>query len=269
MVDFIGIGAQKAGTTWLWEMLKQHPAVYFGPLKEVHYFDVVHARANRARRQLVLEHAVDQLVAGQQSAGVGAEQVNRTMRLKDPSFAFTDPWYEAMFADGPTGAKSGDITPLYCTLNEEGIGHMQRVAPDVRLIYMIRDPIQRAISSIRQLANEEKSVETILRSWRFLARGDYRSNIPRWDRNFPAEQLLYIPFGDVKNDPQSVLRAVERHIGVAAFDGYSGMSVPQRSTAGKDVDLPADVEQRVAEIFAGQRDFLVERFGPDFVSRIA
>jgi hypothetical protein len=47
------------------------------------------------------------------------------------------------------------------------------------------------------------------------------------------------------------------------------MSVPQRSTAGKDVDLPADVEQRVAEIFAGQRDFLVERFGPDFVSRIA
>ena len=39
-----------------------------------------------------------------------------------------------MFADGPTGAKSGDITPLYCTLNEEGIGHMQRVAPDVRLM---------------------------------------------------------------------------------------------------------------------------------------
>jgi hypothetical protein len=269
MVDFIGIGAQKAGTTWLWEMLRQHPNVYFGPLKEVHYFDVIYLRANRARRQQVLEHAVDHMVAEQRSAAVSQEQIDRTIHLKDPSFTFTDAWYEAMFADAPAGTKSGDITPLYCTLNDEGIAHVRKVSPRARLVYMIRDPVQRAISSVRQLANEQKSVETILHSWRFLARGDYRSNIPRWDRHFPAEQLLYVPFGDVKNDPQGVLRTVERHLGLPAFEAYRDIAVPQRSTAGKDVKLPKDIEQRVTEIFTGQTDYLRERFGPDFVSRIA
>ena len=36
--DFIGIGAQKAGTTWLHRNLQAHPQIYM-PRKEVHYFD--------------------------------------------------------------------------------------------------------------------------------------------------------------------------------------------------------------------------------------
>ncbi|MGD1948605.1 MAG: hypothetical protein ACFB14_03045 [Leptolyngbyaceae cyanobacterium] len=38
-IDFLGIGAQKAGTTWLWSILKTHPDVWIPPKKELHYFD--------------------------------------------------------------------------------------------------------------------------------------------------------------------------------------------------------------------------------------
>lgn len=37
--DFIGIGAQRAGTSWLYNCLKEHSEVYM-PQKEVHYFDL-------------------------------------------------------------------------------------------------------------------------------------------------------------------------------------------------------------------------------------
>ena len=38
--DFLGIGAQKAGTKWLYDQLIPHPQVYLTPIKEIHYWDV-------------------------------------------------------------------------------------------------------------------------------------------------------------------------------------------------------------------------------------
>lgn len=37
--DFIGIGAPKAGTTWLYYQLKDHPDLWLPPVKELHYFN--------------------------------------------------------------------------------------------------------------------------------------------------------------------------------------------------------------------------------------
>lgn len=39
MLDFLGIGAQKAGTTWLQVMLSQHPEIHFPLGKEVHFWN--------------------------------------------------------------------------------------------------------------------------------------------------------------------------------------------------------------------------------------
>ncbi len=38
-VDFLGIGAQRAGTTWLYRCLQRHPQLYLPGTKELHYFD--------------------------------------------------------------------------------------------------------------------------------------------------------------------------------------------------------------------------------------
>ena len=37
--EFLGIGAQKSGTTWLYENLKKHPQLYLPKTKEIHFFD--------------------------------------------------------------------------------------------------------------------------------------------------------------------------------------------------------------------------------------
>ena len=62
--DFLGIGAQKSGTTWLHHNLSQHPGVWMPPVKELHYFDHPHRtpsvallplagwQARRARKEI-------------------------------------------------------------------------------------------------------------------------------------------------------------------------------------------------------------------------
>ena len=49
--DFLGIGAQKAGTTWLGRNLQAHPEVWMPRVKEVHYFDEkIHESRNTTLR---------------------------------------------------------------------------------------------------------------------------------------------------------------------------------------------------------------------------
>ncbi len=37
--DFIGLGAQRAGTTWIHACLYEHPQIYMPLTKEIHFFD--------------------------------------------------------------------------------------------------------------------------------------------------------------------------------------------------------------------------------------
>src|SRR2546423_15689927 len=57
--DFICIGAQKAGTGWLYEQLRNHPDFWMPPMKELHYFDRF-ADPNRSEPERTLPFVRDQ-----------------------------------------------------------------------------------------------------------------------------------------------------------------------------------------------------------------
>jgi hypothetical protein len=119
---FLGIGAQKAATTWLHRCLRAHPDLWLPPIKELHYFT---HRAHDLRRG----------VAGRL---IGQDWVNRRLRriLKprllsdlrrlDPAGlrwdlrfflgARSDTWYESLFGEG-AGRVTGEITPEYSSLS--------------------------------------------------------------------------------------------------------------------------------------------------------
>ena len=55
--DFLCIGAQKAGTSWLNNVLLEHPQVFMPPVNELHFFDRVgDAEAPLRKRQINLAH---------------------------------------------------------------------------------------------------------------------------------------------------------------------------------------------------------------------
>ena len=75
--DFLIIGAQRAGTTWLHRVLRQHPSLWLAPVKELHYFDkpdtpapasIAKERRRLGLRRLVVAQSLGGCVSGSASA---------------------------------------------------------------------------------------------------------------------------------------------------------------------------------------------------------
>lgn len=145
--DFIVIGAQRSGTSSLFAYLAQHPQLIPSYRKEVHFFDGG------------LDHRVDTYQKG-------------------PA------WYRAHFARQRAGAtrKAFEASPFYMPhpLVPQRIA---RLMPDVKLIAILRNPTERAISHYffsRELGHEPLSITDALREEEqriepVLRNQDYRS----------------------------------------------------------------------------------------------
>lgn len=180
MLHFLGIGAQKAGTTWLYHMLARHPELSFPAGKEIHFWNRHYHRG-------------------------------------------TD-WYRGLFSKHANQFE-GEITPAYANLALKCIRECRGHFPDIRLIYLIRNPIERAWSSaLMALHRSEMTLGETSDQW-FIdhfnsagskARGDYAGCIAAWTAVYPADQLLIRPYELLSQDPRKLLADICEHIGVAA-----------------------------------------------------
>lgn len=189
MVDFIGIGAQKGGTTWLYHQLGRHPQIAFPGGKEVHFWD-----------------RVDPALA------------SRWLAALEPATRATP--------DGRP-VRCGEITPAYSTLAPATIATLRQTCPDVRLFISLRNPLARAWSAALmgltrcQMEEHEASDQWFIDHFRSQAsrqRGAYAAVLARWWDAFPREQLLVTLFDDIVAAPRSLLDALARHLRVDASD---------------------------------------------------
>ena len=269
MVDFVGIGAPRAGTTWLYGNLRWHPQIWFPFIKELHYFDSVHLTPGRTRAGRLRIKVKKKLGANRKSKSANRLD-NRAYfkRIRSPDYMYTDEWYYDIFSPAPPDSKSGEITPAYCAIGEQGIAHMKRMLPNVQLIYNVRDPLSQFISGFglwaRKPRRAKRTPAEVLDDL-FFAKGDYRRNIPLWDAAYGA-QIYYLPFGQIKTDPTSVLRRIEARLGLEPFDGYP--TVSEHVTGSSKVEIEPAIMARLEEAAEPQRRYLIERFGEEFVAAI-
>lgn len=212
MLKFLGIGAQKAGTTWLYAQLAKHPQVGFPKGKELHFWN--------------------------QPAG------------RDVAA------YLAGFGD-PLRCE-GEITPAYALLPEEVIRQIRQVAPDLRLFFVMRNPVDRAWSSaLMALQRAELSAGEVSEQWFMehfrsagsLGRGDYAECIRRWRRVFPPEQLLLLRYDDIVSRPEQLLHRCCQHLGVAAPGADMLAACRQAVFAGPQVPIPPQLRAKLVELY--------------------
>lgn len=176
--DFVGIGAQKAATTWLFKRLCMHPEIYFPSGKEIHFWD------QRDKKDRPLK-AYEAIFSGYQITHIGG--------------------------------KTGEITPAYMTVSDARLREFSEMAPDVRLLVILRNPIDRAISAAAQVARTHGIVpgrRHPLFSAATTEAGLYGRHLARWLQYFPPERLHVITHEDIRKNAVEVLRGVSRHIGV-------------------------------------------------------
>ena len=153
--QFLCIGAQKAGTTWLDKQLRDHKDIWLPPMKEVHFFDYVdrpefrkwitwHLRITLRRELLKEVSTVDKL-----QKAIDWQKLEYFSSVMTHPKRFEDEWYKYIFSGAPLGSVTGEITPEYSTISDKGIDHILKLCPDIKVIYIIRDPVKRAASQLK------------------------------------------------------------------------------------------------------------------------
>lgn len=260
--DFIGIGAQKAGTTWLDRNLRTHPEIWTPSVKELHYFN---RTFNRRRKQLAFRWNAqkqhfrweDLLWDARFFLGPGGLL---------PPVSYRN--YKALFKPGK-GQIAGEITPDYAILEDEVVARIHEHMPDAKIIFMMRSPIERAWSQTTMYFGREQQrrLDTIDEDelHRYFKRGgvrrrtNYVHTLTNWGRYYPKSQIFVGFLEDIHFNPGRLLEEVYRFLGVdPAFNSeIMNRKVHSRST-GK---IPTKRARDLAELYYNQIQRLEKRFG--------
>ena len=190
--DFLLIGAQKSGTSWLWEMLGQHPETDLPPTKEIHYFGSSEHYAKGPEWYYAHFEGLDQRrLCGEASTSYLFDRV---------PFWFNE-------------SRQIEYDPTLSAL--PALVHTE--IPDAKVIAVLRDPVHRALSAYRHwmkkgnlspLAGLRRTAVEHPRL-RILEYGQYCRHLRAWRDVFPSNQMLVLIFEeDVVNRPRDGLRKV-------------------------------------------------------------
>jgi hypothetical protein len=249
---YLVIGAQRCGTTSLYEYVCAHPSGCRARGHEVHYFTL-----NSTRGLGWYRGHFPTLV-----------EFNRTTRRE--------------------GAVAvGEASPYY--LFHPLVPERVRSAlPDVRLIVLLRDPVARAYSHYQRevavgaeslsfeealdaepgrLAGEEERLKRDAgynsfahRNFSYVARGLYAEQLRRWFALFPRDQVLMLRSENLAGNPVPVMREVFAFLGLRP---HPVVPLPRFSSSGSYSPMAPDTRDRLAERFGEPNRELAELLGWD------
>ncbi|BAM02224.1 sulfotransferase domain-containing protein [Phycisphaera mikurensis] len=199
--DFLLIGAQKAGTTSLFFDLRAQPSLFVPDGKEL---------------RVLLEDEDDRVRA----------------------------LYERHFAQAPAGQLRGDCSTDYAKRTEHpGVPERARrlLGADTRLIYMLRDPVQRLLSHHHHECNrgEPLPLADALDAWpRLVDNSRYAFQAEAWLEHFSADRLLVVFFEDFVRDRAAVVERCCTFLGSGFSPEAVGDAVHNRSSGKARADAP-------------------------------
>jgi hypothetical protein len=260
--DFIIIGAAKSGTTSLYGSLTDHPFVlpcttsdpHFQNTKEIHFF----------------------------SSG----------------FQRGEDWYRSHFpleserrefeTEHGRPCLTGEASPSYIS-SYWAAGRIRNVLPDVRLLAVLRNPVDRAYSQfqmsrrqglepldsfeeataaeadrlrpeVARLSTDPHYTSPDFGCWSYLARSRYAEQLERWLELFPREQFLFLKAEDLFADPETALSTTYDYLGLPphAPEGVSRLNSAQYE------GIEPDVRAQFTEYFRPHNERLYELIGIDF-----
>jgi len=179
VIDFLGIGAQKCGTTWLYERLDEHPAVDFPAGKEVRFW---------------VRPGNEQVEAW---TGLFPDVAPPTKQGEiTPAYALLDPeTIEAVHRAAP------DVQIFFSMRNP-----MARAWSAAKMA-VFRSEMTIAEASDRWFIDHFNSAGS-------RKRGDFLGSLDNWLDHYPEDSLQLIFFDDILADPRRVLVDLSEHLGV-------------------------------------------------------
>lgn len=215
--DFLIIGAQKSGTTWLYSSLRKNEDVYFPHLKQRH--DPSEIRF--------------------------FENLNAPLK-----------WYSQLYEENEHKIK-GDKSPGYYFLPRRSIQMIKYLMPKVKNILILRNPVERAWSQavmnmkmFHQLSyKDNKSAYNDFLDIN-INRGFYSKYIKNWEEYFPPDQFKIFLFDDLKKNPIALIDEIGEYIGLQkSFSQNPVEDLNKKVNANPKETIPDEVKIRLQKIY--------------------
>lgn len=286
------IGAQKAGTSWLYMNLSVHPECYM-PVKEVNYFDTA-GNPKRAERVLKRHNGYLESALERNSSKLDRKNIQKRLKTKRAhldlleqfaSFRGDDSDYLYFLTKGSDGKPLvGDITPNYSPLTRAEFARMAQLSPNSRFLFLMRDPVDRLWSATRMSAElreknliGEKGVSSddvflkrCLKRLDATTKGEvlrdpsmsnYKLTMQELEAAVPQGQIMTMFFEDLFE--QSSFDKICDFLGIAPVPAQTEtVKFP-----GRKLSLPADRYADVYKWLSEQYDWAAERYGDKLPKR--
>ncbi|MCA9395605.1 MAG: sulfotransferase [Candidatus Omnitrophica bacterium] len=244
--NFIIAGAPRCGTTWLYEILSAHPQIYMAKPR----------------------------------------QPEPKFFLKDDLYARGFDWYmQKYFAQADSGKYvMGEKTTNYLEGGNKVAQRISRHLPEVKLIFVFRNPIDRAYSNYRwskmngfetlsfkeAVETEENRIRNLspelqhIQPYSYLSRSVYAQHLKAFTDCFPKDRLCFVKYEDMISGPRPVLNKLCGYIGVEPFKNtITDHNYPNQSQK-EDSGLSPELRRSLASYFEPFNKKLEQMTGENF-----
>ena len=178
-------------------------------------------------------------------------------------------WYLTCFSEGRDRIK-GEVSPSYSILPDKTIQSIKKISPNLRIIFVFRDPIQRIWSHVKHqfrlresiftsfdqqevFSNvpEAKIIESLTNNWT-TAYSDYLSIVKRWMEVFPGENIYISFFDRIVENPKTLLEGIFKHLGVSEYVDWSLFPLHKKVNQGLKRKIPIKIKKFLLAFYSSK-----------------
>ena len=269
-IFILGVGAQKAGTTWLHAYLESLPEVDLGFMKEYHVFDQKHVRDTTPGRKKRIENYLDSFF--------GSDSLSLRHKFRRNHKHYFS-YFRKLVDSSDQVFITGDITPSYAALPVKVLRYikssLEKNGFSVKVIFLMRDPVARCISANRMYSSprllgspgdaalEAELLAKKYQQTRFQIRTRYDQTITNLEQVFTPDELYLGFYEELFSD--KAIAEICSFLELPFRPGNYGQVVHGSSVKS---ELPETVMAQVRSYYSQVYDFVLNRFGQDRVKKL-
>lgn len=284
----LGLGAQKAGTTWVYKYLREHPECEMGEIKEKAVFSAYFNTHDTKKRSLkkieILQKELGRFQWRLNQDKDKAERIQYLLDLMDNLAAEHDlryylSYFDRLLDQNPAAKLVGEITPVYSNLTADNLKEIKALLEgagyDVKVLFLMRDPIERCYSAMRMGARRD------MRAGKDDAAGAHESFADRavmdwcqirtcYERIVPGIETVFAP-QDVMVDLYETFFTTDK---IRALCDFLGISYVDADVDSRVNISPREEEPDAAQLAAVRRfydptyAFVADRLGEERIAAV-
>jgi Sulfotransferase domain len=251
--DFFIVGPHRCGTSWLQNNIILHPQIFCPKQKELHFFcEHKHLRHPSCSAS---DDLSDYLSLFEQTPKQYLEKAGNVWQQYQELY-----WPKV----------KGEATACYATLDRETIEKIVTLKPNIKIILMVRDPIERAwshaklvlvrIEKKKLVDVSEEELDKLVFSQFIINGGYYTKMIETWKLYVEEKNFLIEFFDNIQSSPKELLLRVFSFLGVRQDSKYISPLAQQKINSVASNAIPDRYRERLAEIYSNEIEQLKQTF---------